>query len=68
MAEFAYNNVKNASTDHTPFELNCCYYHRISLEKHTNFCSQSKTIDKLLTELQELMSVYRENFYYAQKL
>ena len=26
MAEFAYNNAKNASTGHTPFELNCGYY------------------------------------------
>ena len=23
MAEFAYNNAKNASTGYTPFELNC---------------------------------------------
>ena len=23
IAEFVYNNAKNASTDHTPFELNC---------------------------------------------
>ena len=27
MAEFAYNNAKNASTSHTPFELNCLYHH-----------------------------------------
>ena len=26
MAEFAYYNAKNASTGHTPFELNCGYY------------------------------------------
>ena len=26
MAEFAYNNAKNASTGHTPFELNCGYH------------------------------------------
>ena len=26
MAKFAYNNAKNASTSHTPFELNCGYY------------------------------------------
>ena len=23
MAEFAYNNIKNASIGHTPFDLNC---------------------------------------------
>lgn len=27
MAEFAYNNDKNASASHTPFELNCNYHH-----------------------------------------
>ncbi len=26
MAEFAYNNVQNASTGHTPFELNCGHH------------------------------------------
>ena len=26
MAEFAYNNAKNASTGHTPFELNCGFH------------------------------------------
>ncbi len=26
MAEFTYNNAKNASTGHTPFELNCGYH------------------------------------------
>ena len=26
MAEFAYNNAKNASTDHTPFALNYDYH------------------------------------------
>ena len=30
MAEFAYNNAKNASTGHTPFELNCGYYFQVS--------------------------------------
>ena len=29
MAEFAYNNAKNATTSHTPFKLNCGYYPRI---------------------------------------
>ena len=26
MAEFAYNNMKNVSTDHISFELNCGYH------------------------------------------
>ena len=30
MAEFTYNNAKNASTGFTPFELNCRYHLRVS--------------------------------------
>ena len=29
MAEFAYNNAKNASTGYTPFKLNCGYHPRM---------------------------------------
>ena len=68
MAKFAYDNAKNASTGHTPFELNCGYYLRISFEKDTDPCSYSKTANKLLAELRELMSICRENLYHAQEL
>ena len=68
MAEFAYNNAKNANTDHLPFELNCGYYPRVSFKEDTDSRSQSKIVDKLSTELQELITVCQENFYYAQKL
>ena len=38
MAEFAYNNAKNASTGHTPFELNCGYHPSVSIwRKHQSF-------------------------------
>ena len=36
MAEFAQNNLKNSSTDHTPFELKLGYYPCVFLEKDTN--------------------------------
>ena len=39
MAKFAYNNTKNASIGHTPFELNCGYHFYVSFEEDTNFCS-----------------------------
>ena len=51
MAEFAYNNAKNASTGHTPFELNCGYHPRVSFKEDTDPRSRSKTADKLLAEL-----------------
>ncbi len=33
MAEFTYNNTKNASTDYTSFELNYGFYPRASYKK-----------------------------------
>ena len=68
MAEFAYNNAKNASTSHTPFELNCGYHPRMSYKEDVDSRSQSKSADKLLAELRELIIVCRENLYHAQKL
>ena len=67
-AEFAYNNTKNASIGHTPFELNCGYHPQMSYEEDVNSRSQSKSADKLSVELRELMIVCRENLYHAQEL
>ena len=68
MAEFTYNNAKNASTGHTYFELNCGHYPRILYKKDVDPCSQSKLADKLSAELRELMIVCRENLHHAQEL
>ena len=68
MAEFAYNNAKNASTGHTTFELNCGYHCRMSYEEDVDPCSQSKSADKLSAELRELMIICRENLHHAQKV
>ena len=68
MAEFAYNNAKNASTGHTPFELNCGYHPRISYDNNVDPCSKSKSADDLLAELRELIIVCRENLHHAQEL
>ena len=38
MAEFAYKNVKNASTSHTSFKLNCKYYLYVVYKEDLNFC------------------------------
>ncbi len=65
MAEFAYNNAKNASTSHTPFELNCGFHPRASYERDIDPRSQSKSADKLVTKLKERMVVYRENLQHA---
>ena len=68
MVEFAYNNAKNVSTGHTTFELNCGYHSRMSYEENVNSRFRSKSADKLLAELRELMIVCQENLYYAQEL
>ena len=57
MVEFAYNNAKNASTGHTPFELNCDYHPWMLYKEDIDPRSQSKLADKLLAELRELMIV-----------
>ncbi len=57
MAEFAYNNAKNASTGHTHFELNCGYHPRVSYEEDVDSYSRSRSINELAEELRELMEV-----------
>ena len=68
MAEFAYNNTKNASTGHIPFELNCSYHPRMLYKEDVNSRSQSKSADELSAELRELIIVCQENLHYAQEL
>ena len=68
MAEFAYNNAKNTSIGYTPFELNCGYHPCVSFKEDIDPRFRSKTADKLLAELQELITVCRQNLYHAQKL
>ena len=68
MAKFAYNNTKNGSTGHTPFELNYGYPLRIFFEEDINSRYRSKTTNKLLAKLWGLMTVCQENLHYAQKL
>ncbi len=61
MAEFAYNNMKNTSTGHMPFELNCGYHSQASYKEDVDPHFQSKSVDELATELKELIAVCREN-------
>ena len=68
MAEFTYNNIKNASTGHTSFELNCGYHPWMSYEEKVNPCSKSKSADKLSAEPRDLMIVCQENLHHAQEL
>ena len=68
MAEFAYNNTKNASTGHTPFELNCGYYPRISFEDKCNIRYRSSLANRLAVELRKLINVCCQNMLHTQDL
>ena len=68
MAEFAYNNSKNASTGHTSFELNCGYYPQMLYKEEVDPYCQFKSVDKLSEELRELIIVCHQNLYYAPEL
>ena len=68
MAEFAYNNAKNASTGHISFELNYGYHPQMSYKKDVDPRFQSKSADELSAELRELMIVCHKNLYHVQEL
>ena len=65
MAEFAYNNSKNAGIGHTLFELNCGYHPQLSYKEKVDSRFQFKSADELLAELKELMIVCQKNFHHA---
>ena len=61
MAEFAYNNAKNASMGHTSFKLNCGFFPQISNKEDINPRFQSKSANKLVNQLKELIIVCRKS-------
>ena len=65
IAEFAYNNAKNASTSHTPFELNCGYHPRVSFKEDIDSRSRSCSANELAEELKELIEVCCQNLFHA---
>ena len=68
MAEFVYNNTKNASTGHTPFEVHYGFHPRVSFEDYIDFCSRSRLADELAKKLRELMNICQQNLFHAQEL
>ncbi len=65
MAEFAYNNTKNANTGHIPFELNCGYHPRVFSKEDVDPHSRSRSPNDLAEELRELMEVCCQNLLHA---
>lgn len=68
MAKFIYNDAKNASTNHTPFELNRDYHPRILYEENIDPRFKSKSVDKLAAKLRNLLIMYKKNLQHAQEL
>ena len=67
MAEFAYNNAKNASTGFMPFELSCGYHPRVSYKEDFDLRSKSKAAEELSSKLRNLMATCQQNLYHAQE-
>ena len=67
MAEFAYNNAKNISTGHTPFELNYGFHPRVFFEDNIDTRSRSRSANELTKELRELMDICQQNLLHAQE-
>ena len=68
IAKFAYNNAKNLSTGHMPFELNCSYCPCVFFEEDTDPRSELKSADELSAELWDLMTVCQENLQHTQEI
>ena len=65
MAELAYNNTKNASTEYMPFELNCMYYPCIFYKDNVDPHSRSKAADEFTEKLRNLIAICRENLQHT---
>ncbi len=65
MAEFVYNNAKNASTGHTSFKFNCGYYPKVFFEEDVDSYLKSCSTNELAGELRELIEVCCQNLFYA---
>ncbi len=52
---------------HIFFKHNCSNYPHIFYKEDINLCFKSKSINKPLMELQELIIIYKKNFYFTQK-
>ena len=56
MAEFAYNNIKNTSSNYILFKLNYGYYLWMPYKKDFDPCFKSKSADELSAKLKKLIN------------
>ena len=65
MAEFTYNNTKNASTKYTPFKRNYEYHLCVSYKQDVDLRFRLKVADELTKELRNLMTTHRKNLQHT---
>ena len=68
MAEFAYNNAKNASIGHMLLKLNCGFYLQVFFKDDIKLCSGARFANKLAKEIKEPIDICQQNLLHAQKL
>lgn len=68
MAEFAYNNAKNTSINHTLFKLNYRFHLQVLFEADANTCSTSRLANKLADKLSKLIEVCCQTLLHVQEL
>lgn len=67
IAEFAYNNNKNASTSHMSFKLNYGYHPHIFFEDEVKPYSRYRSANKPAKKLRELISICHQNLLHIQE-
>ena len=65
MAEFAYNNIKNASIGHTLFKLNYGYHPEVFFKDECNALFRSSSTKRLAIKLKELINICCQNLLHA---
>ena len=65
IAEFVYNNAKNANTGHIPFKLNCGFHPRVFFKDNIDPYSRSRSANKLAKELKDLINICQQNLFHA---
>ena len=61
IAEFVYNNAKNASTGHIPYKLNYGYHLKVFFKEDVDSRLKSCSANKLAEKLRELIEVCCQN-------
>lgn len=68
IADFVYNNVKNANIFYILFKLNYGYYPCICFENKTNSCWKVYLANKLVEKLRDLILICQQNLFNIQEV